>query len=118
MPHLLGFIPCIGKEVFLSCQVRFPWLEHACGMLKPGLYFTCKPKFPSTSAYSRCGTTAPAPQPVQSGTGRILPPLSAGKEGQRQPGAAGPGAVPDSLMLVPGPPGIKSFMQCLEGGSL
>lgn len=40
------------------------------------------------------------------------------KEGQRQPVAAGPGAVPDSLMLVPGPPGIKSFMQCLEGGSL
>lgn len=39
------------------------------------------------------------------------------KEGQREPVAAGPGAVPDSLMLVPGPPGIKSFMQCLEGGS-
>lgn len=40
------------------------------------------------------------------------------KEGQRRLVAAGPGAAPDSLMLVPGPPGIKSFMQCLEGGSL
>lgn len=38
-----------------------------------------------------------------------------GRGGAR--GCEGPGALPHSLMLVPGLPGIKSFMQCLEAGS-